>query len=195
MTFVTLEGIDGSSKTTVLNKLEEEYDTIVTTSEPTTFWTGQKLRQVLQDESSPEFLDFYLFLADRIKHINTIIEPVDERGDLVVSERYMDSTRAYQPVAMVEADLFDSQWEAKNFIEQCVRPWHKEPDKKIYLDVSIETALSRMEGDEKYESKEFLESVQKNYHALVTEHDNFHRVDAEQDISNVVEDVIEVIEQ
>lgn len=196
MTFVTVEGLDGSGKTTALDAISEIYEDAIFTAEPSTLWTGQNVRNVLAKDDSPPLMDFYLFMADRIHHIEEKVEPADSRGELVVSDRYADSTRAYQPVAMVDNDVFESQWEAKDFIERTMRPWNYEPDVTLYLDVSVDTAIERSSGDEKYENREFLERVRNNYEALASSDEYGHRIiriDAEQSRSKVRDEVREVV--
>lgn len=180
--FVTLEGLDGSGKSTVLDAITDRYPGAVTTSEPSDRKYGTLVRENLSEEESHELVDFYLFMADRVDHIKHRVEPADEAGKLVVSDRYADSTRAYQPVAMAEfGDAFKSQWHAKEFIERTMAPWNYEPDLTLYIDISVDTAVARADGDEKYEKQEFLEEVKKNYDALADTTDRIVRVDGEQE--------------
>lgn len=179
--FVSVEGLDGAGSTTIVEAISEKYPTAVTTSEPSDLEYGQLIRRNLSDSTSPQLVDFYLFMADRVHHINERVKPNDEAGRLVVSDRYADSTRAYQPVALTADDgPFDSNWRAKAFIEKTMAPWNYEPDLTIYLDISVETAIERADGDEKYEKREFLEEVKKNYDALADSKERIVRVDAEQ---------------
>jgi dTMP kinase len=174
--FVTLEGLDGSGTTSLLEEIKREYDNSVTTSEPSDLRYGRMVRENLSDESTNELADFYVFMADRVHHIDEIVRPADEAGKLVVSDRYADSTRAYQPIAMTDAEIFDSQFQAKDFIEHTMAPWDYEPDLTIYIDISVDTALDRAAGDEKYEKRQFLERVKENYDALVDSEEFGHRI-------------------
>jgi len=177
--FVTIEGLDGSGKSTVIDAIGYEYPNSVITAEPTETWTGDAVRECLQKDTDP-LTDFYYFMGDRVDHLRNKVLPNDEKGRLVVCDRYADSTRAYQPVALAEGG-FDSQTEAKLFIEEAMSQWIVEPDVTIYLDVSVETALERSDEDEKYENREFLEKVKANYDALVeAERDRFIVIDGEQ---------------
>lgn len=179
--FVTVEGLDGSGKSTVIDAITQQYPDVTTTAEPSELWTGKQVRTCLSDEESNPLTDFYFFMGDRVNHIEETIKPVDERGGLVVSDRYADSTRAYQPVSLAETPYFDSQTEAKLFIEETMAKWRYEPDVTIYIDISVDTAIERADGDEKYENREFLEQVKQNYDALVeAERDRFIVVDGEQ---------------
>ena len=188
--FVTLEGLDGSGKSTVLDAITEKYPSAITTSEPSDLEYGELVRRNLSREDSPQLIDFYLFMADRVHHINERVRPAAEDGKLVVSDRYADSTRAYQPVALTSGEdpPFDSIWEAKAYIEQTMSPWDYEPDLTIYVDISVDTALERADLDEKYENREFLEDVKDNYDALAASDAFGHRivrVDGEQSKDDV----------
>lgn len=181
MTFITVEGLDGSGGTTVVDAISERYKNAVITQEPSDLWTGEAVRRCIEDEDSNPLTDFYIFMGDRVNHIEQTVKPVDEAGSLVISDRYADSTRAYQPVALAQSAHFESQTTAKIFIEQTMAPWNYEPDKTLYLDVSVDTALERCDEADKYEKREFLEQVKENYDALVaSESERFTIIDGEQ---------------
>lgn len=186
--FVTIEGLDGSGKSTVIDAITDEYPNAVTTREPSELWTGKQVRRCLSDETTDPLTDFYFFMGDRVNHIEEEVRPAAESGRLVVSDRYADSTRVYQPVALAESDHFDSQTMAKIFIEQTMAPWDYDPDITIYLDISVDTALERADQDEKYEKREFLTKVKQNYDALVeAERDRFIVIDGEQSKQEVAQ--------
>lgn len=199
--FITVEGIDGSGTTTIANELHGKYDRTTLTTEP---YPDSSVSEILRANLSCNYdqplVDFYLFMADRKEHLNTFIEPELSAGQTVICDRYVDSTRAYQPIALKsERGPFDSMWNAKSFIEQNMGPWIIEPDVTLYLDISIDTALERATGDEKYEEREFLEQVKENYDALAESKsfgdDRIVRIDAEQPIEDVVADSVEAIER
>lgn len=179
--FVTLEGLDGSGKSTVLDAITDKYPGAVTTAEPSGREYGQLVRRNLSDEDSDPLVDFYLFMADRVDHIENEIKPAVDEGRLVVSDRYADSTRAYQPVALTSEETpFGSQWQAKFFIEDTMKAWDYEPDLTLYIDITVDTAIERAAGDEKYEKRAFLEQVKENYDALADTQNRIVRVDGEQ---------------
>ena len=196
MAFVTVEGLDGAGGTTLVKQLFHTYSDSIRTSEPSDLQYGELVRERLSDESSDPIVDFYLFMADRRDHIERRVRPADEAGTLVISDRYADSTRAYQPVALSgEGNPFDSQWEAKFFIEQTMSCWNYEPDLTLYLDISVDTALERADCSEKYEKRQFLEQVKQNYDALADSKERIVRIDAEQSRSSVVNDEVAEVER
>lgn len=188
---VTVEGIDASGKSTLATGLNREMD-IETTTEPSSLYTGKWLRKMLEDESSDPLSDFFMFMADRQAHIKQVIEPALGDGDIVVSDRYADSTRAYQPI-MLE-DYFD--WPMV-FIDSTMDTWSLEPDLTIYLDISVDTSMERLgrkDKNDKYEKRETIEKVQENYEKLAKlNSDRFVRIDGEQPKEDVLEEAIEII--
>ena len=112
---VTIEGIDGSGKTTVEEALRDSYDGAFFTTEPTAPGPhenefGWAVRQAIKDDSTPPMAVLFTFLADHANHIETILRPALNNHDLVVCDRYIDSRMAYQGYALdgvvEEADQF-----------------------------------------------------------------------------------------
>ena len=100
--FITLEGIEGVGKTTLINNLAEVFRTlnhdVLVTREPGGCPLGQKLRTLLLDPETsiaPE-TELFLFLADRAQHVAEVIRPALARGKVVLCDRYADSTIVYQ---------------------------------------------------------------------------------------------------
>jgi len=94
---VTLEGLDGSGKTTVWEALRERYPEATFTREPTDdSWYGEAVYRSIEDDDADPLAELFLYTADHADHLSRVIEPALERGDLVVSDRYSDSRFAYQ---------------------------------------------------------------------------------------------------
>lgn len=188
-TFITVEGLDGAGKTLVVKAIKRKFDA-ETTCEPSEFWTGKQVRKALRNDT-PAFTDFFLFMADRHYHIEEFIKPHVQDGGIVVSDRFSDSTLAYQPVQLQD-DLEDPvAW-----MSDVMRPWNYCPDLTIYLDVSVDTALERCDGEEKYEKREMLEQVKENYEYLVDrdiDAPEYAVVDAEQSKKEVREEVLSIV--
>ena len=107
--FIVLEGIDGSGTTTqsarLARRFEESGRSVCLTAEPSTGPVGQFLRRVLRREitdatGAPHSLPWsamaLLFAADRLDHVETVVRPALARGSVVVSDRYVLSSLAYQ---------------------------------------------------------------------------------------------------
>lgn len=134
--FITIEGIDGSGKSTQARKLstwltEHTDKTTVNTYEPCFF-----REFILTSKGISPMSELLLFLADRAEHVNRIIRPAIEFGDNLICERYNDSTLAYQ----CGGHGLNPE-HVKNIIASCKFP---EPDVKILLDVNPELAYSRV---------------------------------------------------
>ena len=100
--FITFEGCDGCGKTTQLELLakylqDKGYDVIVT-REPGARGLGETLREILlnYDGEVSSNCESFLFLADRAQHIDTIVKPAIDAGKIVLCDRHIDSTAAYQ---------------------------------------------------------------------------------------------------
>lgn len=192
-TFITVEGIDGAGKTTAVEAVENRFEDVITTAEPSGLFTGQWVRELLSDRGSHPITDFFAFMADRNHHIEKQIQPSIAQGKLVVSDRYADSTRAYQSLLM--DPYVDS--ETDEWIESVMCEWNYEPDLTIYLDIRPETAIERVSSGEKYERVSFLESVRERYLRLSEEFDErWCTIDAEgQSEEEVREAVAKIIEE
>jgi dTMP kinase len=101
--FVTFEGLDGTGKSTQLRKLAAALRSagyrVVETREPGGTGTGEKIRRVLLDsatEGLAPLAEMALMFASRAQHIAEVIQPALDRGEVVLCDRFTDSTEAYQ---------------------------------------------------------------------------------------------------
>ena len=104
--FITLEGIEGSGKTTQMRQLraylENRGHSCVLTREPGGTALGEKIRAILLDPASLELVplaELLLYMADRAQHINSLIKPCLADGKVVLCDRYFDATVVYQGFA------------------------------------------------------------------------------------------------
>jgi len=131
--FVTFEGIDGSGKSTVsrlvAESLEKRGERVFLTGEPTHSWLGDAIRRAYHDDVGP-LAESFLFLADRAAHLEEIRAHL-VRGELVLCDRYADSTYAYQ-AARLEG-VVDKPMA---FLQGISEPWVVPPDLTILLRIS-----------------------------------------------------------
>lgn len=205
--FVTFEGIEGSGKSSVLNAvqkhLEEQGHSILRTLEPGGSRIGQELRKLLLSMNSTDLTgesELFLYLADRAQHVATVIRPALEEGKVVLSDRYADSTVAYQGYGR---GLDPRQLHSFNDVAVSGL-W---PDLTLLLDLPAEVGLGRAvarnmkeqkcdsEGRFEAESLSFHSTVREGYLTLAALHNNRYRiVDATQPLDKVIEDCIEILE-
>ncbi|MFB6103532.1 MAG: dTMP kinase [Halobacteriaceae archaeon] len=186
---ISLEGLDGSGKTTVWEVLREEYE-FVFTAEPTDSWYGDAVRRSIGDEDADPLADLFLFTADHADHLTRVVQPALDRGEIVVSDRYVDSRYAYQSVAIEDRVPYPLE-----YVRGVHSPWTREPDLTIYLEVDPATGAARSGATDKLEQEAFLEQVAQNYDRLAdADPGRYRRVDADQPPEAVVEDVEAIIE-
>ncbi len=101
--FITFEGMEGSGKSTALNRVQQalldEGRGVLLTREPGGSRLGRTLRSILLDLSNDDIVpeaELFLYLADRAQHVGQVIRPALAEGVVVLSDRYADSTVVYQ---------------------------------------------------------------------------------------------------
>ncbi len=193
--FVTVEGIDGCGKTSVAAALVDAYRErgipVVATREPTESWLGDAVRRANREDVGP-FAETFLFLADRAEHTREIQTWLAE-GKVVVSDRYADSTYAYQAVSLQEAELMaDALFWLKTVSDPLVVP----PDLTLLLMVDPSVALKRIADrpdKAKFEDLAFLERVSDNYVDLASQEERFSIIDAGKPLAAVTEAALEAV--
>ncbi|MFI5314292.1 MAG: dTMP kinase [Myxococcota bacterium] len=162
--FIVFEGIDGSGKSEQVRRLatwlRAERHAVVSTREPTDGEWGRTYRAWGRGEfeaAPDEVLGW--FLADRREHVAGVIRPALERGEVVVCDRYRDSTRAYQAAQGIDRVRLRELFAAAEF---------PEPDLVLWLRVPVATALARMgkAAEERFERADFLFRVDAEYERL-----------------------------
>ncbi|AFZ73827.1 dTMP kinase [Natronobacterium gregoryi] len=193
---VTLEGLDGSGKTTVWGALQDRYPGAVFTREPTSdSWYGDAVYRSIEDDDADSLAELFLYTADHADHLTRTVEPALERGDLVISDRYADSRFAYQGATLAAYDRLEVP-DPLEYVVAVHEPFTIEPDLTIYLDVDPETAADRAGTTNKFERRAYLERVHENYERLLERHpDRFVRIDASQEPEDVLEEVGEVLSE
>jgi dTMP kinase len=171
--FITLEGPDGSGKSTqarlMVDWLDEQGYEVVLTREPGGTRIGNQIRRVLHDPQNTELdhrAEILLYSADRAQHVVQRIRPALKAGKIVVSDRYADSTLAYQGYGRA-LDLETLQ-AVTTFATRGLTP-----DLTLYLDVAVEEGLERRQtgGGEwnrlDAEALDFHRRVRAGYLALI----------------------------
>ena len=197
--FISFEGIDGAGKTTALNRLADFLEgrgyACLRTREPGGCTLGRNLRPILLDARTRGLsgrAELFLFLADRAQHVREVIRPALEAGQVVLCDRYTDSTLAYQGCGRgLDTDaLRFLSGEATGGLQ---------PDLTLLFDLPAREGLlragernraqgqTRSEGRFDAESLDFHERVRQGYLALARDEPHrFAIVDAAQPPEDVV---------
>jgi dTMP kinase len=198
--FVTFEGGDGVGKSTQVRLLtawlEERGETVVSTREPGGTDVGLEVRQLVlhhRGDIAPR-AEALLYAADRAHHIATLVRPALERNEVVIQDRYIDSSVAYQGAGRVldAAEVRSlSLWATENLL----------PDVTILLDLEESVARERLTSAEKVfdrlenEKSEFHERVRSGFLGLAAaEPERFLVLNASDSIENLAKSIRERIE-
>ncbi len=163
---ITLEGIDGTGKSSIANMLKKGFPDAVFTREPTQSRIGRAVKKSIDSDEDP-LAELFLFVADHAEHIAKVIRPALAEGKIVISDRYSDSRYAYQGATL--SDDFD---DAVAWVQGIHRGWTVVPDMTILFTIDPDVAVSRcgVRGEKtKFEKLEFLKKVQDNFLRLARE--------------------------
>ena len=194
--FLTFEGGDGSGKTTQINRLvawlESQGQTVVLTREPGGTDLGVELRNIVMHRKgfiAPR-AEALLYAADRSHHIHTLVRPALERGEIVVQDRYLDSSVAYQGAGRVlDPDEVRelSLWGTERLM----------PNLTVLLDVPASVAKARQAAEDRdydrleAEAEDFHTRVRESYLALAgAEPERFLVVNGELPIEEIHQVII-----
>ena len=188
--FIVFEGIDGSGKSTHIKALAEELRSkgygVLQTSEPSKDRIGNFIRRYAERNDSrltPE-TEALLFAADRFEHVKTVIEPALRRGRIVISDRYLYSSLAYQGAGGLEVD----------WIREMNR-FAPKPDLGILLDILPEFSLQRVNRRKTvFEDSDYLRKVRNIYLQLVEEGE-LVRIDADKPRKAVLMEVLSLVQE
>ena len=165
---ITIEGIDGSGKSSLMEGLKQELADLspLFTREPGATWVGDQVRRAIAERVDP-VTEALLFAADHAAHLATVVGPALRDGGLVISDRYTDSRYAYQSV-MLDGVLT----EPLDWLRAVHAGWTIPPDRTFLLVLPVEEALARLPDSrarEHFEEEEILSRVQARYLALAEE--------------------------
>lgn len=197
--FVTIEGCDGSGKTTQIKLLQEYFQehniNAKFTREPGGTILAERIRQVILDSDTGDIdpgAEFLLYTASRLEHISKIIKPSLESGQTVICDRFVDSSMAYQGFARgLGIDYIE-----KIFNITSPDMW---PDLTIFLDVIPSNAYNR-QGDEadriEKEGEVFQNKVYEGYSRLAKRyHKRIVKIDGTKSVQEVFEAILKVLRE
>lgn len=195
--FIAFEGGEGAGKSTHSKRLAEYLTSlghdVIVTREPGGTGTAEKIRNVLLDPEVtdlPNQAEALLFAAARADHAWNKIRPALERGAIVICDRYIDSSAAYQGggrglgVGFVREI---SEWATGTLL----------PDFTIYMEVPLEDSGNRMEGEDRMEiqSRDFHRKVHETFVEIAATNPRPHAViDATQPKDDVAAEIRRIID-
>lgn len=174
MPLITLEGIDASGKTTQIKYLEKNLyslgaDKVVVTQEPGGTIVGKEISHLVLKRKELDIFpstEVFLFAADRSQHVMQVLKPALAEGNFVVSDRYVDSSIAFQGAAGMQREFIQA-------VNQLAISGIK-PDLTIWLDIPVEVTIERLDKrgeSDRLESKgvEYLQRVRNMYVKMADE--------------------------
>jgi dTMP kinase len=199
--FISFEGIEGTGKSTQA-KLLEEYlrekgHRVIQTMEPGGTRISLKIRELLLSPDSKEMdhvTELLLYNAARVQHIKEVIKPALERGEIVITDRFSDSTVAYQGFARgLDLKLIDSL--------DVIATNKLRPDITLLLDIDVETGLARNKalnkGDRlELEDLSFHERVRKGFIQIAArEPARIKVIDCSESLAEVHQKVVKILSE
>ena len=199
-TLITIEGCDGAGKSTAINHalkyLQSKNIDSIKTREPGGSKIGNLFREIIVNENIQPLTEALSFAASRIEHIEQTIKPAFAKNQVVLCDRYFDSSIVYQGIARglgVEKIQNYNSYAIKNFT----------PKLTIILDVDVDTALSRIKDNNRQtnrldrESVKFHNKCRQGFKELIKIYPqrNIKYVDASKNEEEVKKDVIKLIDE
>jgi len=188
--FIVFEGIDGSGKSThirlLCSELRRQGLDVLRTSEPSRGRIGRLIREYSKSRRGrlPPEVEALLFAADRFEHVRWIIEPALEKGCIVVSDRYVHSSLAYQGAEGASLDWLRE-----------INKFAPGPDLCILLDVSPDTGLGRIRRRRRtiFEVYTYQQKVRALYLRFAKQGE-LVRVDADRPVDEVRQDISSLVQ-
>ena len=158
-TFISIEGLDGCGKTSVINLVTQQLKIdgveVVSTKEPAGSTIATRVRDILVDKETKNMdyiTETLLYAACRCQHLHDFIIPNLNEGKVVISDRFVDSSYVYQGIARnlgLDQVMAINSLVVKNHM----------PDLTIYIDIAPEKCLARLKKAKKTGTKVDLESL------------------------------------
>ncbi|MFD0591078.1 dTMP kinase [Paenibacillus sp. GCM10027627] len=201
--FVTIEGGEGAGKSSLIerltNNMQQEGISVLVTREPGGISIAEKIRTIVLDTENTMMdarTEALLYAASRRQHLVEKVLPALQEGRLVICDRFVDSSLAYQGYARGLG--MEQVWSINRFAIGDLMP-----DLTLYMDVSPEIGLARIDQAKQrevnrldLEKLSFHEKVREGYLKLLDMYpDRMVKVDAEQRPDQVLEDVFSILKE
>ncbi|WP_066321921.1 dTMP kinase [Bacillus sp. FJAT-29814] len=196
--FITFEGPDGAGKTTILGMVAERLQNVLVTREPGGIDIAEQIRRVIlakENTAMDPRTEALLYAAARRQHLAERVKPALEEGKIVLCDRFVDSSLAYQGYARGLG--IEEVWSINQFaIENML------PELTVYFDIEPEMGLQRINKNKgreinrlDLEKLEFHQKVREGYHILMERFpDRIVKIDASGAIDEVFERTLELVQ-
>lgn len=194
--FISIEGADGSGKTTQIQLMQQYFEQkgydVLVTREPGGTKISEEIRSIILDETHKNMsyiTEMLLYAAARAQLVEQVIVPAKKEGKVIISDRFVDSSAVYQGIArgLGTKTVYDVNRYA---LEKC------EPDITFLLDIDAVDGISRKKNQKsldrmEQETIEFHKMVADGYRALAKEHkERISVIDASRPIQEIHEEII-----
>jgi dTMP kinase len=197
--FITFEGPEGAGKTTIINMLEKQLDHALFTREPGGIDIAEQIRKVILDKENTAMdprTEALLYAAARRQHLIEKVKPALEEGKMVICDRFVDSSLAYQGHARglgIDEVLHINQFAIEEMM----------PTLTLYFDIEPEVGLKRISSHNgreinrlDLENIEFHQKVREGYHLLMMKFpERIIKIDASAPLEEVFQNTIRLINE
>jgi dTMP kinase len=197
--FITFEGPDGAGKTTIINMVAEQLGDVLLTREPGGIDIAEQIRAVILDKGNTAMdprTEALLYAAARRQHLIERVKPALAEGRIVLCDRFVDSSLAYQGYARglgIDEVFAINQFAIENLM----------PELTIYFDIESELGLKRINKNKgreinrlDLENLEFHQKVRAGYQLLIKRFpERFRSIDASGTVESVFKETLMIIEE
>jgi dTMP kinase len=195
--FITFEGPDGAGKSTIINMVAQEFENVLLTREPGGIDIAEQIRSVILDKGNTSMdprTEALLYAAARRQHLIEKVKPALAEGKIVLCDRFVDSSLAYQGYARglgIDEVFAINQFAIENLM----------PELTIYFDIKPELGLKRINKNKgreinrlDLENLEFHQKVSTGYHLLIERFpDRIQSIDASGTVEEVFQETLKII--
>ncbi|MFL6516562.1 MAG: dTMP kinase [Bacillus sp. (in: firmicutes)] len=195
--FITFEGPDGAGKSTIINMVAQEFENVLLTREPGGIDIAEQIRSVILDKENTSMdprTEALLYAAARRQHLIEKVKPALAEGKIVLCDRFVDSSLAYQGYARglgIDEVFAINQFAIENLM----------PELTIYFDIEPELGLKRINKNKgreinrlDLENLEFHQKVSTGYHLLIERFpDRIQSIDASGTVEEVFQETLKII--
>ena len=195
--FITLEGVDGAGKSTHIDFIKSYFELksleYIVTREPGGTDTGEKIREILLNDEMSPITESLLMFAARYEHLSLVIHPNLRSGVTVISDRFTDSSYAYQS---------RGKGVARSVIGQLKTITHGdlEPDLTFLVDLPVKVSIERLNNTralDRFEKQdyEFHQRVREEYLKIANESKGrFYVIDSTKCINDIQDEITKILD-